>query len=189
MTGKVFLSASVPLPDRDQEYFRSSDPIAIREAVKALAIVAVEKELRIVFGGHPAITPILGSAFSKSGRNPTEFVTLYQSDFFRNQFPEANNSFGRYIRVPAIEGSRSKSLELLRQRMFEDHRYNYVVFIGGMEGSFEEYKIAQKMQPKARLLPVESTGGASKSIFDEHHGDPRLKTELTYQTLFRVLLR
>jgi hypothetical protein len=54
----IFLSASIP--DRDP-YVRDSDPLAIREAVLALVAVTV-RERRLVFGGHPAISPLVEHA-------------------------------------------------------------------------------------------------------------------------------
>jgi hypothetical protein len=36
---KIFLSASIPLPERDPQYLGTADIIAIRDAVRALATV------------------------------------------------------------------------------------------------------------------------------------------------------
>jgi hypothetical protein len=56
---RIFLSASVPLPSRHREYFDTADVIAIRDAVRALTIVVVEQHGQLVFGVHPAITPMI----------------------------------------------------------------------------------------------------------------------------------
>ena len=54
----VFLSASVPDPLRNPRYFESADPARIRQAVGALVRVAAPSA-RLVFGGHPAISPLV----------------------------------------------------------------------------------------------------------------------------------
>jgi hypothetical protein len=56
MTFAVFLSASVPDPKRDPKYYRTADVTAIRDAVRALVTIVLPKA-RLVWGGHPAITP------------------------------------------------------------------------------------------------------------------------------------
>ena len=54
----VFLSASIPLPDRDARYWQTADVIAIRDSIRALVSVVVPTG-QIIFGGHPAITPLI----------------------------------------------------------------------------------------------------------------------------------
>ena len=73
---KVFLSASVPLPNRDASFFQTADVVAIREAIKALVLVLLEKNGDLVFGGHPAITPLVRMLFDEAGVSPREHVTL-----------------------------------------------------------------------------------------------------------------
>jgi hypothetical protein len=46
---------SVPLPSRNPVYFETADVIAVR----ALTMVVVEQQIQLVFGGHPAITPMI----------------------------------------------------------------------------------------------------------------------------------
>ena len=48
---RIFLSASVPLPSRNAEYFSTADVLAIRDAVRALTIVVIEENIQLVFGG------------------------------------------------------------------------------------------------------------------------------------------
>ena len=54
----IFLSASIPLKERDPKYFNSADIIAIRDSVIALATVVLPNH-RLIWGGHPSITPII----------------------------------------------------------------------------------------------------------------------------------
>jgi hypothetical protein len=54
----IFLSASIPLPERHPKYYETADLIAIRDAVIALASIALPNH-RIIWGGHPSITPLI----------------------------------------------------------------------------------------------------------------------------------
>ena len=56
--GPIFLSASVP--ERELDRF-VPDPVAIREAVRALVAETVRDRM-LVFGGHPAISPLVEHA-------------------------------------------------------------------------------------------------------------------------------
>jgi len=55
---KIFLSASIPLVDRDPKYFNTADNTAIRDAVIALARIVLPKA-ELVWGGHPSITEVI----------------------------------------------------------------------------------------------------------------------------------
>ena len=55
---KIFLSASIPLPDRHPKYIETADISAIRDAVNALAKVVIPNAI-LVWGGHPSITPLI----------------------------------------------------------------------------------------------------------------------------------
>src|SRR5688572_3148776 len=100
----IFLSASIPDPRRDEKYFSTADPSAIRDAVRALATIVIPHS-HLVWGGHPAITPlihqVLMSTLSQQGfehlseRSPekqsnTQHITLYQSKFFEKKFLAEN---------------------------------------------------------------------------------------------------
>ena len=65
----VFLSASVPLPDRNPRFMKMADVIAIRKSVKALVTEVIPKGV-IVFGGHPAITPLIALLLRGLGTEP-----------------------------------------------------------------------------------------------------------------------
>ena len=41
---KIFLSASIPYPERDKRFYNTADIIAIRDAVRALATVVIPKK-------------------------------------------------------------------------------------------------------------------------------------------------
>ena len=81
----VFLSASIPLPHRHPKYLETADVVAIRDSIRAVVSVVVPGG-QIVFGGHPATTPLirlLVRGMTPNVRN----VILYQSLFFKTRFP------------------------------------------------------------------------------------------------------
>ena len=72
----VFLSASFPSGERGEK-FKPYDPSGIADAVSALARSVFASNGRLLFGGHPTITPlILMIASEKQMRNS---VDIYQS--------------------------------------------------------------------------------------------------------------
>lgn len=184
----LFLSASVPLPDRNREFYETADVIAIREAVKALVETALP-ESYIVFGGHPAITPLI--ALLLRGL-PPEFrkrIILYQSQYFETEFVEDNKEFIDFRLTPNVKGDRAESLKLMRDMMLAALPYDAAIFIGGMEGISEEFRAFNHLYPKAPCYPIASTGGASLLLYREISIDRQdLALELTYPTLFRKLL-
>lgn len=82
----IFLSASVPVVGRGN-YFESADPFLIQMAVRELLTLALGRR-RIVWGGHPAITPMVWAVCEDLGVPYSNAVVLYQSRFFEEIFPE-----------------------------------------------------------------------------------------------------
>lgn len=184
----VFLSASVPLPNRDPRFMATADVIAIRESVKAL-VTEVIPSGSIVFGGHPAITPLIALLLKGLGKNAVRRVVLYQSAFFTAQFGKENDEFLDVRITPAVSASREESLKSMRARMIGDTAFHAGVFIGGMEGVLDEFALFRKLHPRAPRWPIASTGAAAKELFDgqtDHRSD--LVDEMTYSTLFRKLV-
>lgn len=187
---EIFLSASVPLPDRDPYFMDSVDVVAIREAIKALVreIIPIG---HIVYGGHPAITPLMTLLLRGQGARAMKKVTLYQSAYFAEQFPKENDEFLDVRVVPAVAHSRKRSLDLMRRRMIQDTDFQVGIFIGGMEGVLKEFETFREAHPYAQVWPIASTGAAAAKIF-ENMEKPRpelFQDEFTYSTLFRHLLK
>jgi hypothetical protein len=186
---KIFLSASVPLPGRDPTYLKTADAIAIREAVKGLVLVLLERNGRLVFGGHPAITPLVRLLFNEAHRSPREYVTLYQSALFERAFPRDNAAFENTVVVPAVDGDRERSLWRMRHQMLSEQGYSCGVFVGGMEGVIDEYMMFRDLQPRLATFPIASTGAAAAMLYRDYASQhPELEFELTYPTLFRKIL-
>lgn len=180
---EIFLSASVPLPDRDRRFFDTANVLAIREAIKALVEVALPSN-RITCGGHPAITPLL-SLFASEAAVSNDTITIYQSAFFSEQMPTANADFVDVKIVPAIAGDRVASLTAMRRQMIASRDFAVAVFIGGMEGLLEEFAIFVDEHPNGVVLPLASTGAAAAIIYDQGIYDDQLARELTFSSLFR----
>lgn len=186
----IFLSAGVPTQDRPPKYYDSADVIAIRDSVIALAsTVLANKGFHLIWGGQPAITPLIALVLERYNLRMTNRVTLYQSYEFERFFPKENENVGNIVYTEKKE-DRKASLMLMRQRMIGEHDYAAAVFIGGMEGVEDEFDLFRKIHPDIPCLPIASTGAAAKIIYDEHPGefDERLLTELSYSSLFKDLL-
>jgi hypothetical protein len=180
----VFLSASVPLPARDPKYFATADVIAIRDSVLALAHVIAERGV-LVFGGHPAITPLIRLALVTASAAVNKRFVLYQSEFFRLDYPPENAEFESVVRTPSIAGDRDRSLFEMRTQMLSAYPYDLGVFIGGMEGVEIEFEMFSKLHPHATLMPLASTGAAARMVFDHGRFSKDLKDDYVYGALFR----
>lgn len=159
----IFLSAGVPDPRRGPEFAATADTVAITAAVSALAYVALGRR-RLIWGGHPAITPMILVMSEGMGVDYAEWVTLYQSEFFKDEFPEDNERFRNVVLTERLMDDRDASLQLMRERMFKENEFAAAVFIGGMGGIVAEYEMFTQLQPSAKVIPVTSTGGASLDV-------------------------
>lgn len=186
----IFLSAGVPTPDRDPIYFGTTDIIAIRDSVIALAsTVLATNGYHLIWGGQPSITPLIALVLERFNLTMSDRVTLYQSYEFERFFPKENDNVGRIIYTEKRE-SRAASLRLMREHMIGDHDYIAAIFIGGMEGIRDEYFIFKEFHPNVPCFPIASTGAAARILYNEHSDefDERLLTELSYTSLFKELL-
>ena len=185
----LFLSASVPLPSRDAQFFESADNLAIRNSVKALISTCVPKAT-IVFGGHPAITPLISVVLSRMPDLYRNRVKLYVSNFFEPEFVPEISDFLNIIRTENINSNRNDSLSVMRERMIGETQFDAGIFIGGMEGVLDEYQAFKNAHGNAKLYPISSTGAAAKMLYEQdNHTYSELNTEYTYATLFREILK
>jgi hypothetical protein len=163
MAEAIFLSAGVPDPKRGPQYAATADTVAITAAVSALVHVTLGRRL-LVWGGQPAITPMIWVVAQDVGVDYGRWVRLYQSRHFKDEFPEDNQRFQNVTFTDEVERDREKSLRAMRERMFSDHRFKAAVFIGGMGGIVQEYELFRRLQPDAAVVPVISTGGATLDV-------------------------
>lgn len=158
--GAIFLSASVPVRP---PYDADARPQEIRAAVSALAQVALGRK-RLVWGGHPAITPLLWAAAQSVGVEYAAAVELFQSRLYQEDFPVENKHFANVTYVDAVDGDKAKSLAAMRQAMLASAAFDAAVFIGGMDGVNDEYEMFIARWPDAACIPVAITGGASREL-------------------------
>ncbi|MFL6728030.1 MAG: hypothetical protein ACJ8FS_16180 [Sphingomicrobium sp.] len=183
MDGAIFLSASVPDPRRAPHYAATADTVAITAAVSALVYVTLGRR-PLIWGGHPAITPMIWIVAQDLGLEYGQWVKLYQSRFFEDEFPEENALFGNVIFTDPVAQDREQSLRAMRERMFRDNRFDAAVFIGGMEGIRDEFALFRSFQPGVQMVPVGSTGGAAAELIDRGEAAQDLWSELDYVSLF-----
>ena len=174
----------MPDPKRGPQYAKTADTVAITAAVSALVHVTLGRRL-LVWGGQPAITPMIWVVAEGLGTDYGGWVKLYQSRHFEDEYPEDNQRFQNVIYTEDVGHDREHSLRLMRERMFSDFNFKAAVFIGGMGGIVQEFDLLQQLQPKAVPLPVTSTGGAVLDVAERLGGvPPDLRDDLDYVTLF-----
>ena len=176
----IFLSASIPLPERHPKYHGTVDVIAIRDAVISLASTVLPKH-KLVWGGHPSITPIIYYVMRGSEealtpiRRRTKFVAALIS------FMNGENTFDR-----------NSSVLLMRNRMFSEHKFAAGIFIGGMEGIEEEFRLFREFHPHALILPIASTGAATRIVYSDlmprEMRNERFEKDYAYMSLFQDFL-
>ncbi len=189
MTEAIFLSASVPDPKRGPQYAVTADTVAISSAVSALVHVILGRRI-LVWGGHPAITPMIWLIAENIGVDYGSWVHLYQSKYFSDEFPEDNERFQNVTYTKNIENDRNKSLLSMREQMLSARPFAAAVFIGGMDGILEEFEILRRLQPNTDVVPVISTGGATIELAKRLPNiDPDLTNDFDYISVFHRHLK
>jgi len=159
---EIFLSASVPILGRGN-YHETANPFLIQAAVREM-VIAVIGHHKIVWGGHPSITPMIWSICEDLNVDYSKNVILYQSLYFKDRFPEDNQRFGNVIFTDSVSEDREASLLLMRESMLSRDDLVAAVLIGGMEGVENEYDLFSRFHPDAVVLPVSAPGGASRML-------------------------
>jgi hypothetical protein len=153
-------------------------------------MVVIEQRARLVFGGHPAITPMIRLQVLQSRKAVGDIVLMYQSRFFERSFPDDNKAFERVVLIDAVPENRDASLTAMRRSML-DQQFGIGIFIGGMEGVEHEYGMFREMHPKTPAFPIASTGAAAGKLYtadpDLTKKHPELADEISYLTLMRNL--
>lgn len=184
MRDAIFLSASVPDPARAPELAATADSVAITSAVSALLFVTLGRR-PLVWGGHPAITPMVWAVASAFDVHYGAWVRLYQSRYWDDQYPEDNERFRNVVYTERVPGNQAESLALMRRQMLTEHQFAGAVFIGGMQGIVDERDLFRDIQPRALIVPVTSTGGAAATLAPPSD-DP--EAELDYVGFFHQQL-
>ena len=125
----VFLSASIPLPDQNLRYSGTTDVIAIRDSVRALVSVVIPTG-KIVFGGHPAITPLIRLLVRGMTPDVRQHVILYQSRLYEQRFPPEVAEFEDVRFVDAVGTDEAASLREMRRVMISSQQFDAGIFLG-----------------------------------------------------------
>jgi hypothetical protein len=202
----VFLSASVPSHAAAARYRRSPHlHLQIQEAVVSLARAVFAAGGRLVFGGHPAISPLVAMVAGEYIRprlvdghpDPAEVpIIIYQSRAFEGSLPEDTlmmfrASYAALVWTEAVGGERLDprgprpfcplSLRHMRERMLRETNPAAMVCIGGMEGVEEELAVFRELRDRAPIYLFGETGGAAALLGDQVQArDPRWVHELRY---------
>lgn len=183
----IFLSAGVPDPAA-RHFLEEGDSVAISAAVAALLEVTLGRR-KLVWGGHPAITPMVWAFAESMGVDYSEWVLLYQSLRFEDEFPEETVLFRNVVFTERVGDDIAENLVLMRSRMIEESHFEAAVFIGGMQGVLDEHVLFAERAPTAVIVPVASTGGAARVLKEMLGGDPELASNLDYVHLLYERLR
>jgi len=167
--GPVFLSASVPILGRHG--YDTGEAYLIKEAVSALVEVVLGRRL-LVWGGQPAITPMLWEAAMQYSVSYQNVVQLFQSRFFKGRYPQENIAFPNFVETDSVPNDQAQSLLKMRRIMLSAYPYSAAVFIGGMEGLYEEYELFKQYNPNAVVVPIPSPGGVSRDLFRKEKNLP-----------------
>ena len=197
-----FLSASIPYGDRAIKYI--ADPLAVREAVRGLVATVIGSS-QLVFGGHPAITPFVWEIAKALGAEKN--VCIYQSKYYASNLPKEARWFDNLILTDVDKReddsqTRDASLELMRRQMIGDHDFWAAFFIGGMNGTEDEWDLFARIYPGVPRYPVASTEGAAAMLWSREYQRERrfsnkqqydlidtLANELNYRKLFHLLVQ
>lgn len=171
----IFLSASIPSPDRDERYYINTNPLDITDAVVAISKIIFSEGGKIIYGGHPTISPLILSVarifkqYYKHENLP--LVCIYQSKFFEGKISKFTKEFinlklGEINWTEPVNNDRDQSLMLMRKEMIESSNVVAAIFIGGMEGIAEEFKLFVESHPNLPMYLIASSGGATRSLFE-----------------------
>lgn len=147
----IFLSASIPESDdpfvKEHPVNAENCKLAIRALIRNISL---RDDTYLVCAYHPVITPIVVDAYKEA-----------DTCFARHSF---------FSQVQLFQGKSYNSLRSLRERMLTTHvRFDAGVFIGGKEGVLEEFDMYRCLNhSRAKILPIATTGGAAKLIYDCH---------------------
>ena len=161
----IFLSASFPSGERGQK-FKPYDASAVVDAVSAFCRAVLGNNGRLVFGGHPTITPLVLTISSEL--QVENSVLVFQSKWFEDQKLSyrdeiVRKKLGRIVWTPKATGL-NESLQTMRKEMIDSIQYRGAIFIGGMERVKEEYLMMTERWPSTPCVPVAGPGGAAAQL-------------------------
>jgi hypothetical protein len=185
---RVFLSSSIPVRGWQGDY----EPLEITDAVVACVSAIWIAGGKILYGGHPAIAPLLLSvaqdfrpeAEENQASAEDPLVTVYQSSLYESLIPAETRHLeaarlGRIRFIPAAPGELPErgrnlaSLDLMRQAMLaRENDPAFALFIGGMEGIVDEYRQFRTQFPGRPVYPIGAPGGEARKLAADLGNEP-----------------
>ncbi len=192
---RVLLSASVPSDKRNEKYTKIKDAqIQIEEAVIGLSRNIFQAGGKIIFGGHPSISPLVAMIATeyksnkeienlKRADNKKKAITIFQSRAYEKVIPKETTSLFDlgYCDIIWTDAKNEEefnpkiqdvpqceaSLEFMRRAMMKG-AIDALVCIGGMEGLELEFELFRNIHPTKPIFILGTTGGASKILAEEY---------------------
>jgi hypothetical protein len=190
----VFLSTGIPRQDWPDPALQRHE---IVEAVMATARAVLGAGARLLFGGHPLITPLVFTVAQEElgRRSISGGIDLFQSEFFSDTLPEDVWGFreapwATVHDIPAtsaatedtdvvVADKRRVALQQLREAMLGAvETFAGAVFIGGEGGIPVEYEMIRRRGPDIPCYPIGRPGGAARSLEATRILDPTLLVDL-----------
>lgn len=191
----VFISASIPDPGRWEGGF---DQFEITDAVVAVARAVLQNGGKLVTAAHPTIAPLLLYVGAEQLEEKEQQIIVYQSAAFKPILPDATERYERDGLGSIIWTDRIKdepanptlapgSLEHMRKRMLTETTPVAAVFIGGMAGISDEYRLFHRLRPTAPTYAFGSPGGEAQTLVDKSPAS--LQAELTKSEVYPTVAR
>jgi SLOG cluster3 family len=161
-----------------REYKANSHEIAA--AVKALSGAIFQQNWTLVFGGYPAIFPLILTIAREYGQRHR--VMIYQSEYFRSHVGPGTlalleEGYGNMEQVPndpselppgpleTIDLTKcSKSLGVMWQQMIKHPRLCGLVLIGGDFGLLPELELFKSTHQNLPVIPIRAPGGIAREF-------------------------
>jgi hypothetical protein len=191
----ILLSASVPSDKRDPKYTKIKNAqTQIEEAVIGLSRNIFQAGGKIIFGGHPTISPLVEMVATEYPikreienfeRNSIKDkpINIYQSKAYENEIPKQTKNlfdlgYSEIVWTEAKNGEKynsqikgvpqcKNSLEFMRKEMMSE-KIDALVCIGGMEGVETEFNLFREIHPDKPIFILRSTGGACAILAEEY---------------------
>ncbi len=191
----ILLSASVPSDKRNERFTKIKNAqIQIEEAVIGLSRNIFQAGGKIIFGGHPSISPLVAMVATEYEINKEienirrnergeKRITIFQSKAYEAVIPKETTSLfdlgysdiiwtdvkGGEEFNPKIQKTAQchKSLDFMRREMMKG-KIDALVCIGGMEGVELEFALFRELHPTKPIFILKSTGGASENLAAEY---------------------
>jgi len=175
----IVLAASYP----PRDYASKADSHEIAAAVKALAGAVFQQGWHLIFGGHPAVSPLILMIAREYGEKNR--VVIYQSEYFTHHMSPATRAltqegFGQIAWVPnvvtemppgpddSVDPTKCPdSLSAMRKRMIMHPSVSGLVLVGGDTGLRQEIDLFRTARRGLPIIAIGAPGGIARELVPE----------------------